>query len=234
MEIVAQSLHLLQDARSSADSLGRQVSVLQILNQLSTAITVATDEEQLLGHSIEALVTTLDMDYGHVCVIDGSGSGHILAEYPLEGVLGRRIPAQDLLVNEGDPVRVLSDVAHNTAIPESRRAGLAQQKIDSMLLLPLALNGELAVYVRLDIRQPNRQFSRDMIEIAQTILGQMAVGLQNIRLLNESRQRSEQMQMVSSFVQSLQQGLDMDSVMKTVLNESQHVIPIEWIPDPDL
>ena len=57
----------------------------------------------------------------------------------------------------------------------------------------------------------------------------MAVGLQNIRLLTESRQRSEQLQMVSGFVQSLQQSLDMAHVMKTVLNDSQHVIPVEWV-----
>ena len=229
MEIVAQSLRLLQEARSSADMLGKQVSVLETLNQLSTAITVADNEEQLLSHSIEALVTTLGVDYGHVCVLDESGSGRIVAEYPAERIVGRSLTAGELLIKAGDSLRIVNDIHHSPLVPATRRAGLEQQGVQSMLLMPLVLQGDLLAYVRLDFRQPNRQFSGDMVDIAQTILGQMDVGLQNIRLLNESRRRSEQLQRVSGFVQALQHSLDMESVMKTALSESRHVIPVEWM-----
>ena len=214
MEIVLQSLRFLQATQTSAVSLGKQVSVLQTLNELSTVITVATDEDQLLNQSVQALVVALEIDYGQVCLLDPVlENGEIVSEYPPEKRVGTLVDARDLLVrvfpNPDRPqARVVADISTSEFLDEVLRVKLQAEKVKSFLLLPLLVRQRLAGYIRLDIRQAGQRFNQDMLGIAQTIMVQVMIGLQNIRLLNESNRRSEQLQMVSSFAQMLQASLD--------------------------
>ena len=95
------------------------------------------------------------------------------------------------------------------------------------MLMPLFIRGQIIGVIRLDIQRPGRDFTNEMTEIAQTILAQVVVGLQNIRLLSESRLRSEQLQRVNLFGQTLQATLDREFILETALTESHRIIPVE-------
>lgn len=209
-----------------------QVPVLRALNELAAVIAKATTEDDMLNHSVRLLVKTLGLDYGQVCRVVAGEGGQIVSEFPAEGNVGRRLSTDDFLLrdlDELDRAKVIANVSTSGMIPEHRRTALVEQQVNSMLLLPLSLHNELAAYVRLDSRDAERPVSQDMVEIGHVFLAQMIVGLQNIRLLNESRRRSDQLQQLSGFAQALQFSLEIPAVLRTALDETQHILPVEWL-----
>jgi GAF domain-containing protein len=232
MTIVLQVQRALQEAQHSAAALGRQVSVLQTLNDLSTVISMARDEAQLLNQSGQALVTALSIDYAQLYMFDpGQQTGTIVSEYPHRGNTGRRLRADEVPVTNPPDTRnpapvVVNDLA-DARVTEQGRTLLKADNIRAFMLLPLFVRGQVVGGIRLDIRRENRLFTSEMAEIAQTILAQVVVGLQNIRLPAESQRRSEQLQRVNQFSQTLQSTLDMSVILETALNEIHQIIPVE-------
>lgn len=232
MTIVLQGQRALQEAQHSAAALGRQVSVLQTLNDLSTVISMARDEAQLLNQSAQALVTALSIDYAKIYLYDpGQQTRTIVSEYPHRGNIGRRLNMEDLPVasppDARNPAPIVVNNLTDARVTERGRSLLAADNVHAFMLLPLFVRGQVVGGIRLDIRRENRTFTTDMAEVAQTILAQVVVGLQNIRLLAESQRRSEQLQRVNQFSQTLQSTLDMRDILETALNEIHRIIPVE-------
>lgn len=233
MTIVFQVQRALQEAQQSAAALGRQVSVLQTMNDLSTVISMARDEAQLLNQSAQALVTALSIDYARIHMLEaGQQTGTIVSEYPHRGNIGRRIQLDEIpvanLPDTRNPVPVVvNDAAADARVTERGRAMLKADDIRAFMLLPLFVRGQVVGGIRLDIRRENQTFTPEMTEIGQTILAQVVVGLQNIRLLAESQRRSEQLQRVNQFGQTLQSTLDLREILETALNEIPRIVPVE-------
>lgn len=233
MSIVFQVQRALQEAQLSAAALGRQVNVLQTLNDLSTVISMARDEAQLLNQSAQALVTALSIDYVQIHMLDaGQQTGTIVSEFPHRGSIGRRLKADEISVTNLPDTRnpapvVINDIHTDARMTERGRAMMKADNTLAFMLLPLFVRGQVVGGIRLDIRRENRTFTPEMVEIAQTILAQVVVGLQNIRLLAEAQRRSEQLQRVNQFSQTLQSTLDMHEILETALKEIHLIIPVE-------
>jgi GAF domain-containing protein len=233
MGIVLQSQRLLQEAQGSATSLGKQVAVLETLTALSTVISIARDENQLLLQSAQALVTALGVDYCQIHMLDlVENVGRLVCEYPHQGRVGTVIEPDEMPLKEvptadrPGPV-VINQVATSELLREERRAHLMAQKIEALMMLPLFARGRMIGAIWLQIHREGQSFSPEMVEIAQTIMSQVVVGLQNLRLLAEAQRRSEQLQRVSDLAQTIQANLDLEIVLRTALTESQAIVPIE-------
>ncbi len=233
MGIVLQSLRLLQEAQTSASGLGKQVVILQSLTELSTVISIARDETQLLTQSAQALVTAMSIDYCQIHMIDPvENVARLVVEYPHQGRVGTVIQPDEMpLAFVPNPDRpgpvVVNDVATSDLVRDEKRTDLLAQKIEALMLLPLFARGRLIGGIWLHSYREGRIFTPEIVEIAQTIMSQVVVGLQNLRLLAESRRRSEQLQRVSDLAQTIQANLDLEVVLRTALTESQAIIPIE-------
>src|SRR5215211_5962887 len=66
-----------------------------------------------------------------------------------------------------------------------------------------------------------------MVETAQTMISQIALSLQNIRLLTDANRRAEQIQRVSLLGQAVQATLRLDTILNIVLSESRYMIPMD-------
>jgi GAF domain-containing protein len=64
-----------------------------------------------------------------------------------------------------------------------------------------------------------------MVDTAQTLTAQIALGLQNARLLSEAQRRAEQLQRITAFSQSSQATLDLPVIFKNMLAESVLMLP---------
>lgn len=229
----------LQASLSDTAALNRQVSLLQTLNDLSSAISMARDEKYLFSEGAQAFVTAMDIDYCDVFLLDDTQqAARIVARYPAPASqtddLGQHIPTSELplagLLGQQNPAPdVLDDPQNDSRLSEAGRAALRADQVQSLMFLPLLMRGRLVGGIRLDIRRENHAFDRDMFDAAGTILAQVVVGLQQIRLLAEARRRSEQLQYVNQFGQSLQATLDLTPILEAALAESHRVIPIEHL-----
>jgi GAF domain-containing protein len=233
MTVVLQAQRLLQETQRSAANLARQVNVLQTLNDLSTVISMARDESQLLNQSAQAMVTAMRADYCLVHLLDSfNQAAKIVSEYPNRGNLGQVIPLEALPVNvpldlpSPSPI-VINAVQTDPRIQEAQRAGLLAEGVRALMLLPLFERGRTIGGIRLDLRREDQVFTPEMVEIGQTILAQLAVGLQNIHLLEEQRLRSEQLRRVNRFGQRLQGTFDVVEVLEAALADMHQIIPVE-------
>jgi formate hydrogenlyase transcriptional activator len=59
------------------------------------------------------------------------------------------------------------------------------------------------------------------------MIAQIAIGMQNQRLLNDAQRRADQLQHVTSFGQEMQSALKLDTILTIMLTESRVMLPID-------
>jgi GAF domain-containing protein len=169
-------------------------------------------------------------------LIDPDGiASTVVAEYPKVGTIGTRLelaenPLAQMLIK--DPFRplVIEDVDSDSRFPDAIRALLTEQiGIHGMVILPLLLQEKLLGSIGLDVYERGRRFDSDVIQTAQTMSAQLAIALQNVRLLNETRQRAAQLQRVASFGQSVQATLQDEAIFRTMFAETSQMLTVDTI-----
>lgn len=231
--VVLHALQQVSDVKSSAALLEQQVPVLRLLSELSTVISITKDEHQLLNQSAQAFVEVLQADYCRVYLLDASAQGGtIFCEYPHRGTSGKPFKLADLplktLPDADNPMPlVVNDVQADARLSDEGRAGLRAEGVKAFVLMPLFVRGNLTSLFRLDITRENRHFTPELQDLMQTVLAQVVVGLQNIRLLEGAQQNSDQLRRANQFGQTLQSTLEIEIIVRAALSESLRVIPME-------
>lgn len=227
--IVLQSHRLLRDTQMSASQLGSQVRILQLVNQLSTTISTSQDEQTLLDQSARVLAEAVGVDHSGIVIVNPQEtSGTVVSEYPPLGTIGVQI---DLEQNEIYQIMrqtrqpfIVNEIASDSRVLPATRDLMKKNGILGFGFFPIILQDRIFGSIGLDITQPGQQFSPDMINIAQTITGQIAIGLQNTRLLNDTQRRAEQLQRITAFSQSVQATLDLSNIFNIMLAESGEML----------
>ena len=203
LSLMFQSLALIQEVQDNAERLEQQVRVLQLLNQISTVISITKDEQQLLNQSAQVLVEALGIDYCQVFMLDVSGEqGTVVCDYPHRGSVGDPFQLADLPFKDTPSADhplplVVNDVRGDPDFGAQKRSQLLSNDVSAFMLMPLFVRGQLVGAIQMDIQDMQQTFTPEMTDIARTILAQVIVGLQNIRLLADAQERSEQLQRVA-------------------------------------
>lgn len=232
LAIGLQNIRLIAEARTRADLLESQVRALETLNEMAAIITSRRTEKKLFEDSAHALVSALGVDHCGILLLDSGGTiGTIAGEYPDTGLLGIELNMeQDTIHHQIRDHRMPVLVANTETqegIDENTRDVWQRFNIKSVLVLPLIdANGVLIGSVGLDMYSVDTPITDDMTDVAQTIVSQIGVGLQNIRLLQEAERRAEQLQRITSFSQSVQATFDQESILQVAITESAHMIAL--------
>jgi GAF domain-containing protein len=227
--VVLQSHRLLHEAQVSASQLSKQVHILEAIAGLSTAIGSAQDERSLLDAGSRALVAATGADHcGIVIVGQNEDVGTVASEYPQHGLVGVQIDMKHNLLYQGirdtrQPIAV-NDLYAEPRLIEETRDMFVKLGIHAFLFLPIFVHDRIFGSVGLDIYAPDRPITPEMIDIAQTVTAQIAIGLQNIRLLTDAQRRAEQLQHITGFSQSVQATLDLGTIFNIVMAETAQTI----------
>ncbi|MFN8376565.1 MAG: GAF domain-containing protein [Anaerolineae bacterium] len=231
--VALQNIRLLEDAQTRAGQLASQVRALEMLNELSAIISTRRDEQKLFDDSANTLVKALNVDHCGIVIFDDvAGTAIVLGEFPHNGIAGLPIDTSADFINQElrrtkAPVLV---TASDWDLDKKTIAMLQNIKAHSLLALPLFdVSGKMIGSAGLEIADESRQFTSDMIALAQTMTTQLAVGLQNVRLLQDARRRAEQLQRVTGFSQSVQATLDMVSIYEIAVAESTKMIKLDHL-----
>jgi GAF domain-containing protein len=231
--IVLQNQRLLRDAQVYAIQLSRQVRVLQTLNRLTIGIGSFRDEQALLDYAVEAMTDALDADHGGVLVFDTKAEyGTVMSEYPPTGTVGVRLDMRSNALFEafradvGKPLAVYNVEVDSRVTPETLEV-FRRMNIQSLMMVPIVLEGQLVASIGLDLYTKERQFTPEIVELAHTMGVQVGIALQNIRLLIDAQHRADQLQRIASFSQSVQATLDMEALLTIMLNESRQMFRLD-------
>lgn len=230
LAVVLENKSLLKETQVAAEQLGRQVRVLEALNQLATSSSTSRDEKTLLDQSLRSVVGALGVDHGAVLLLEGEERvGVVVSEYPYTGALGQRLNPEDNLAMQAvssEPV-VLQPVATDPQLSDDLRQRILALGLEATMVLPLVVRGEIIGSVGLDFRTSGKEFTPEMIETGQTMAAQISIGLQNIRLLTDTQRRAEQLQRIAGFGQAVQMTLDMQAILNIMLVETLQTIPFD-------
>jgi len=231
--VVFENQALLRDAQNSAEQLRQQVQVLQELNRLSTGIVGFKNEKELLDYTARMLVTALNVNHVGIALFEPrEDHGTVVAEYPDHQAVGAKIETRNsamisALRENPDRPFIADNVATSPMIEPETRAVLKRVGVVALLVMALQVSGEIVGTVGFDIYDPNRKFTPEMVATAQTMISQVALSLQNTRLLTDATRRADQIQRVSLFGQWMQANLRLDTIINIMLTESRHMLPMD-------
>lgn len=231
--VVFENQSLLRQAQNNARELEQQVRTLQMINQFSMGLGVYRDEQQLLDYAAQSMTAALNVDHVGIALLDRGGEfGTVVSEYPDHGAVGSRLdignnPLTMALIENPDRSAIIQEVEDSELITDTTREVLRRIGVVRIMVVPLRLQGELAGTVGFDIYDPQQSFAHNAIEVAQTMVAQLMISLQNVRLLTDAQRRAEQLQHVASFGQSVQASLDMDNILGSMLAETRRTIPVD-------
>ena len=123
---------------------------------------------------------------------------------------------------------IINDIDTNPKLEPQSRAALQDLNVKSVMFLPLLdIEGEMIGSVGLDIFHEEFNFDPETANTANAIVSQVAVGLQNIRLLRNAQRYARQMQRIAAFNQTVEATLKMPSIFQNVAETTRDLL------DPD-
>jgi len=228
--IVLENQQLLRDTQRAAASLGNQVRVLQTINHLSARLSARQNEQALLAEVTEALHSTLGVDHVMIALRDKQQT-QIVTDHPTRQIVGRVLP---YLINEASEEQdmrqyiLLKDLQSDLAADWQ---GLFDELgAKSVILLPLydSRHGNLGV-ICLNSLQDDLKLDTGILNIAQTITAQVAVTLQNIRLLRSTQRQAQQLEQIAGFSEAIQVTLNTADLLEIALVSTPQIIVSDYI-----
>ncbi len=233
--IVLQNQRLLREAQTSAVQLVRQVRSLELINRIASSISSFTDEQQLLDTVTSEMHEGLNIDHVGVVLIQPDGqTGVVISEAPDRNARGssfnmRQNPLITALLDDPSKPMIVQDVENDTLILPEVRTLLIGIGVKAVMILPLYVYGKFIGSVGFDMYETGRTFSPEVIDIARTMIAQVAIGLQNIRLLNDAQARAEQTQRLSALSQSLQTSLEIEPILRVMMGIGVDIVPTDTL-----
>ncbi len=233
--VVLQNQALLNTAQANAETLAARVAALETLNRLAVDLGRFTDEQELLDYTTRTIAQSVRVDHVGLVTLDADGWGGVLtSEWPLTGIIGQRFDFrkdelyQIMLQNLPEPL-VLQHALNNDRVSEATKQIFRSLGIQSLMFLPIMLGDRMYASLGLDFFDPERVISEDDIALARTIVGQVSVALQNVRLIGDTRRRADQLQRIADFGRSVSATFDFATIYRIMLTETARMLNTDRI-----
>ncbi len=231
LNIGLQNLRLLGNAQNSADRLSEQVDTLRSLQQIEAHISSAQDETTLLKQAVQDMAELLKVDHCGIVLLDSSQTiATVVSEYPDKGAVGIQFtvvgnPLYSFTTSNSFAPVVIQDIEADPLLTDENRIFLRASGTKSMIVLPLVVHDRAIGSVGIDIYSAEHIINPNLIDLAQTVSSQVALALQNRRLVVEAERRASQLQRVAAFNQKAQASMDIGRILETMISEASQMLP---------
>jgi PAS domain S-box-containing protein len=211
---------------SAMRRLERQVHQLRAGLEAAVLSSQASSVDGLLATIASEILTRFELDAAVVAERTPAGPRlvHVVGNLPeitrLEALFGQRNPLRQML-DDGQLVLV-SDLQQDGAWRES--PFLNALSASCLIGIPLVIGSDRRAGVLAIGQQPAAEFEEEDRLIFQQVATQLEVALQNMQLLNETRRRVEELDLLLAFTRTLG-GLDAGGVLLTLVQSVLQVIP---------
>ncbi len=232
--IVLQNQHLLMEAQISAEQANRQLERLQILNRLSSGLSSLTDQNEIMQFGTRLIAETVNVDHAGLMLIDKDQTvGTVVAEHPNFGAVGQRLPLANnplsqILFRDATRAIYIEDIATDERLPEQSRTFLHEQSgLNAMIVIPMVVQDRMIGSMGLDIFERRRVIDPELIQVATAMSSQLAIALQNARLLSDSTLRAVQLQRVTMFSQNVQATMKQEEIFEVFFAEVSQLFTLD-------
>lgn len=127
----------------------------------------------------------------------------------------------------------------DTLLSDVERA-MAQRKVlvqsnagdgagETSLVAPIALRGEIIGALGLQETEGGRQWTGDEVALIEAVVDQMALAIENTRLIEDTRRRAEREQALSDMTARFSRSLNVDGLLRTAVRELGRLLRIEGV-----
>jgi GAF domain-containing protein len=217
---------LLQTTQEQTKQLSHQVRLLESLYETARQINTNLTDPDLLQTTCRRLMETLELEY--VALVRFDQTGQVVAEHPVRLGLNTIIALDDFPVYKHlqkyqTPV-IINQLETAVDLLGKTHGRLQTLGLQSLLLAPLFVQGELLGFLLLaTIKQP-RAFSQEEINVAQAIASQLAISLRNARLFHSIRQRASFEEALSQITSQLQEQADLRNLLQQTMHDLGQVL----------
>ncbi|HRQ22565.1 MAG TPA: GAF domain-containing protein, partial [Anaerolineales bacterium] len=207
----------------------RRRETADIVRQATTALTNLLDLPSLHDTILDWLDRITPYDSASILEIEGDRV-RITAARGLpapEKALQQTFPLDNALckiINATGNALLIDDCATD---PRFEKWGNAEH-VRGWMGVPLASRGQIIGYITLDSRIPHTYSQNDAVA-AQTFAQQAATSLENVRLYTETRQRLEELEIISRVSQTLRAARDTREMIPILLDEIRKSIGTETV-----
>jgi GAF domain-containing protein len=192
----------------------------QLLYRAGRVLAGAADLREVLEEALVEFLYSLGLDRGGITLLTPDGKQGELVVYvddsqvqDIEGLkfpIVEGIPYQDILLS-GQPFSSF-DVTNDPRLKDF--LSFSQEKLPKSLLeAPLIIQGETVGWIGADAVDEHRMFSQREVDLARAMADQIAIAIQNRRLLEQTRRRAEQLKAVAEVGESVSRMIDLDEVL---------------------
>jgi len=136
------------------------------------------------------------------------------------------LPALARLLRSDSPL-VIDDITHDPRLDDSTRSLLAKRYgAASAIFIPLVVSNRWIGYINANYPQTN-YFPAEEIRRLMVLAGQAAVAFQNIRLLEETRVRNEELTTLNAIISTASRSLDPSAMLTDVLNQLLAIVDFQ-------
>ena len=120
---------------------------------------------------------------------------------------------------------------------ESEEVFQKEETNGRVLKVPVKLREQIIGYIGLEKDDPAREWTADEIAVAEATASQVALTLENARLVEESQNRALREQLAGEVTANMRASLDVEAVLKTAVEEIYSALDLENIViqlEPDI
>jgi len=129
-----------------------------------------------------------------------------------------------LVVENGHPIAI-QHLDENPLV-ESIRGSLESRNVQSMMGVPLQVRGKVIGVILVSSNQADNEFN---IKLAETVAGQIAGAIENVRLFKEEQQQRQIAESLRYVATILNSSLDQKTILKEVLKQLGQVIQYDSV-----
>lgn len=224
-----------QLAREQAEAQSRQMAAL---NRVAQAVTSTLDLKTMLEIAARELVLILNARSVGVGLLNEQRSElEIVAYFSVSdepSAVGLKISmegnlATQQVIQTSQPI-LITDAQHTPLQDEATRAVMRARNTHCILILPLLARGAVIGTIAPDIDRPDRVFSPEQVQLAQTIANQIAGAIENARLFNETQhlfrqteQRAAELDAIGKVSQALIVESELDRTIQLIGSQVQEI-----------
>jgi GAF domain-containing protein len=117
-------------------------------------------------------------------------------------------------------------MAHRQAVVQSGGRDGTEQ---AALVVPISLRGETLGALGLHETEGKRRWTDDEIALIEAVADQMALAIENARLLEDTQQRAEREQTLSEMTARFTRSLDIDTLLQTAVRDLGQLLRVDEI-----
>ena len=201
-----------------------------LLYEMTTTISSSLDAGRVLRLLAERLVAMLTITSARIATLDDESQTATLVAQHCSAGAGEAEQASSLgqvYVLADLPVTVEALTSRRPLLitledaPEEWRAEMTRQAARAMLLLPMVARDRVTGFVEILDSRSRRSFGETATTLAQTLINQAAVAVDNARLFAETQRRLIELTLLYDTAVSATSTFDLDAVLGSVVNTLQ-------------